>query len=125
MSFKTLMKQKIAEARGSRIVKFIHSIVPKKNGVYLLALANIVCTTLLGAAITYPLYKVLGIRGALPTGALTAVVVTVILAALVNRRLGTDFGRKALKALLPLAIFFSLPFGVLSLPLLRRIVVDK
>ncbi|MCK4327078.1 MAG: hypothetical protein KAW41_01230 [Candidatus Diapherotrites archaeon] len=125
MEFKKLMKEKIARAKESRIAKFIISATPKKNGVYILALVNVVCTTLLGAVITYPLYKLLGIRGALPTTLLTAAVVVVILASLVNRWLDTGFGRKALKGLLPLAIFFSLPFGVLSLPLLRRIVVDK
>lgn len=124
MSFKGLMKEKIASARKSRVIQFIQSITPKKNGVYILGIVNIVCTTLLGAVITYPLYKVLGIRGALPTTVLTAVVVIVLIAALVNRKLDTDFGRKALKGLLPLAIFFSLPFGVLSLPLLRKMLVD-
>ncbi|MFC2174847.1 hypothetical protein ACFLQ2_03160 [archaeon] len=124
MPFKKLMKEKLAKAKQSWIIKWIRSVTPKKNGVYILALINVVCTTLLGAAITYPIYRVLGIRGALPTTLLTTAVVLVILAALINRRLGTPVGRKALKALLPLAIFFSLPFGVLSLPLLRRIVVD-
>ena len=124
MPFKKLMKEELAKARQSRLIKWIQSVTPKKNGVYILAIINVVCTTLLGAAITYPLYKLLGIRGALPTGILTTVVVAVIFASLLNRWFNTNFARKGLKALLPLAIFFSLPFGVLSLPLLRRIVVD-
>ncbi len=125
MKFKAYMNKKIAGAKKSRVLKFIMSKLPKKSGACKLALVNVVCTTLLGAFITYSLYHTIGMSGAIPAAALTAAVVAVILASLISLKLNTGFGRKALKVLLPLAILFSLPFGVLSLPLLRKIEFGK
>ncbi len=125
MKLKAYMNKKISKAKTSRVLKLIMSKIPKKSGVYKLALINVVCTTLLGVVITYSLYHTIGIESALSTVVFTAAIVGVILAALINIKLNTKFGRNVLKVLLPLAILFSLPFGVLSLPLLQKIETGK
>lgn len=115
-----IIAEKIAQANKSAIGKIFNSFAVKTGGASTLAFLNIIGTATLGFIVTYPLYLVGGFYAALPTTLVTTLPILVIFIAIVTRRFRFLEIRPPMKLLL-LAIFFSLPFGILSLPLLHKI----
>jgi type IV secretory pathway TrbD component len=114
-----LLQRKVSQASSSRVGRALNSLAAKIGGVRRLALLNALLTSCLGFAISFPIYSAGGIAAALPTSIFTFFLVSMIciaaLSAGVKRMRG--FSRKALA----FAIIFSLPFGLLSLPLLEKL----
>jgi hypothetical protein len=114
-----LLKQKVSQASNSRVGKFLFFLSKKVGGVRRLALLNMLCTASLGFAISFPIYSVGGMAAAFPTAFFTLLLISFIFAGIVSPRFRPL--RKISPKLLVFAIIFSLPFGLLSLPLLQRI----
>jgi len=123
MNLDNLLIKSVTRARKSFIGKHLFSFSSKIGNVSTLAFLNIIFTTLLGFIVTYPLYLVGGFWVALPTGLFTIIVVSSLFIILISYRIGhrSHLQRK----FLALSIIFSMPFGVLSIPLLHKISEKK
>jgi len=119
------LEKKIVQVKHSRVGKFLDSISHKTGGPATMACLNIACTAALGTIMTYPIYLAGGILAALPTGVFTTMLLTIIWMNIVHYKLGTHHKIRGLRKLLVIAILFTLPFGILSLPLLQTMVDDK
>ncbi|MCD4740646.1 hypothetical protein K8R43_05685 [archaeon] len=119
MKLDNILVKKVAGAKNSSIGRFLSSIILKGWGVTILACLNVLCTFTLGFMMTYPLYIMGGFWMALPTGLLTFALIIILSANILNNKLGWTQG-STLRKLLILAILLSLPFGLLSLPLLKN-----
>lgn len=75
---------------------------------------------MLGFFMTYPLYRAGGIWLALPTTVITVLLVTLLSVSVINHRLGGPLPDSITRILLVFVILFSMPFGMLSLPLLLK-----
>ncbi|NYZ77547.1 hypothetical protein H0O02_04520 [Candidatus Micrarchaeota archaeon] len=111
--------EKIGQVNKSAIGRFLNSIASMIGGVYTLVCLNIICTAMLGFVVTYAVFLVEGFGVALLPALVTTIPIAVIFTSMLNDRFGF-FGMKMPRRLLLLAIFFSLPFGILSLPLLHK-----
>jgi hypothetical protein len=119
MDFDLLLSEKVSDASDSAPGRVLSALARKVGGVRRLALLNMLLTSALGFAISYPIYLVGGILAALPTALFTFVLVfSILLGALSVSFRGL---RRVSSKLLIFAIIFSLPFGLLSLPLLKEI----
>ncbi|MBN2121572.1 hypothetical protein JW721_00735 [Candidatus Micrarchaeota archaeon] len=119
MDFDLLLSEKVSDASDSVPGRVLSALARKAGGERKLAFLNVLCTSLLGFVITYPIYLVGGILAALPTALFTAALVFSILLAILSVSVGRI--RSVSSKLLVFAIVFSLPFGLLSLPLLKEI----
>ena len=117
--FDAIIVKRVAQANKTMIGRLLNSLSSRIGGVLVLALLNIICTAILGAMVIYLAYHAGGVYAALPAILVTTIPIAVIFVTMVNHKLGV-FGAKKPRKLLLLAIFFSLPFGILSLPLLHR-----
>ena len=123
MDFDKLLVENVAKANKSSFGQFLSGISTKVGGPSVAALLNVLCTASLGIIISYPLFLLGGLWIAHPPIILTLSVLSIILASIASYRLG--IGKKPMRHLLALAIFFSLPFGLLSLPLLHAISIGN
>ena len=123
MNLDNLLIKSVTRARKSFIGKRLFSFSSKIGSPSTLAVMNIVLTAILGFIVTYPIYLVGGFWAALPTGLFTILVVSTLSISFISERMGyrSHFQRK----LLVFSIVFSMPFGVLSIPLLHKISENK
>ena len=118
-----IFTQKINQAHHSVIGKFLDSLALRLGGSEHSAFLNVLCTAGLGTIIVYPLF-LLGRRWAYdPPLFFTLALLIVICASILSFRYGK--GRKIMRPLLAAAIVLSLPFGLLSLPLLHELTIYK
>ena len=114
-----MLIKKVALLNNTLIGRFLFKISSNVRCVLVLACLNILCTAMLGFMMTYPLYIAGGVWPALPTTLLTILLVMILTASILSHRL--EIKNPLQRTLLTFAILFSLPFGILSLPLLHRI----
>ena len=119
LDFDKIFRKRVAQAHKSFLGKRIAAFSAKIGGVSAAAALNIVFTAILGFIITFPIYELEGFWLALPTGAFTIILVLFLLLGIISREL--KIGRKHTRKLVAFAILFSLPFGILSLPLLHEL----
>lgn len=119
MDIDMILSDKVADALHSTPGRVLSALAKKVGGARRLALINMLFTFSLGFLITYPIYLVGGILAALPTGLFTAALLFSILFAAIS--LHSQRMRRVSPKLLAFAIVFSLPFGLLSLPLLNEL----
>lgn len=119
------MSKKIYDSRKSRIGKILNRFAAGVGGVSRLAVLNIFLTMLLGTIITIPIYLKFGLHASLPTAIITVVPVLVIAFTILDYNSGRHMPGEVMRFLLIGAIFFSLPFSVLSIPLLQEISREK
>jgi len=114
-----ILVKRAAQAHNSFLGKRITALSERIGGVSAAASLNILFTAALGFIITFPIYRVGGFWLALPTGAFTILLMLFLFLGILSYRfqLGKPYARK----LLVFAILFSLPFGLLSLPLLQEL----
>jgi hypothetical protein len=124
LGFDEFLNRKIDEGRKTRAGRFLDSL-SRSGGVSRLALLNIILTATLGFIITYPLHATFGLHAALPTAIVTIIPITIIFICVLDHNLGGRMNGKTLRLSLLFAIFFSLPFGILSLPLLYSMLKRK
>jgi hypothetical protein len=115
-----IIYERIAQANNSILGKFLNSLAHRIGGVSILAFMNILCTTVVGIVVCYPLYLVGGFYAAILPALFTLLVLTGLFIAILDYRI-KFFGRNPPKMLLLFSIAFSLPFGILSLPLLHAL----
>ncbi len=125
MGLDEFLVKKINEGSKTRVGRFLISLASKVGGVSRLAGLNIILTATLGFIITYPLHITFGFHAALPTAIITIVPITIIFICILNYNFGGHLNGRTMRLLLLFAIFFSLPFSVLSLPLLHSISPDS
>ena len=116
-----MLVKKVNQARRTRIGKALDGFAHTVGGPGVAAGMNLVCTAALGFIITFPLYELGGPWAALPTGGFTLILLAIISLSILVDEFGSNPLRKALRPLLVFAIMFSLPFGLLSIPLLNSI----
>ncbi len=118
-----ILVKRTAQAHKSFFGKRITALSERIGGVSAAAALNIVFTAALGFIITFPIYEVGGFWLALPTGAFTLLLMLLLSLGILSYRfqLEKPYARK----LLVFAILFSLPFGLLSLPLLQELSTNK
>ena len=114
-----MLVEKVAQANNSFLGKHLNSLASKIGGPSRAAFLNILCTAILGFIITYSIYELGGIYASLPTAAFTAILLAFISISIISHN--ANKGKKLARKLLIFAIVFSLPFGLLSLPLLHRL----
>jgi uncharacterized membrane protein YhaH (DUF805 family) len=119
LDFDALLSEKVRAASDSRIGRMLYSLSEMLGGVRRLAFLNVILTSSLGVAITLPIYSAGGPAAASPTAFFTLFLISLILLAVFSVHV-KSLRRISSKAL-AFAIIFSLPFGLLSLPLLRKI----
>jgi len=119
------MSRKIYGSRKSRAGKMLNKVAAKVGGISRLAVLNIFLTVLLGTIITIPIYLAAGIHASLPTAIVTIVPVLVIAFTILDYNSGRHMPGEFMRLLLIVAIFFSLPFSILSIPLLQAISKEK
>ena len=125
MDFDKTLREKVAQANNSSAGRVLDSVADRIGGVPHLAALNIICTAILGFVVTYPIYVVGGIIPALPTAIFTVILLILIGFSAVNHLLGFPFRGHVPRKLLTFGILFSLPFGLLSLPLLHSMSGEK
>ena len=118
-----MLVKRVAQAHNSFFGKHISALSERIGGVSAAAALNILFTAALGFIITFPIYEVGGFWLALPTGAFTIVLLVLISLGIISNQF--NIGRKHTRNLLVFAILFSLPFGLLSLPLLQELSKNK
>ncbi len=123
MDFDAFFTKKVNQAHGSSIGRFLDALALRLGGAEHAAFLNALCTAGLGAIIVFPLF-IVGRRWAYePPLFLTLALLFVICGSTLSFKY--DKGRKIMRPLLAAAIIFSLPFGLLSLPLLHELSVYK
>ena len=125
MDLDEFLVKKIREGGKTRIGRFLRSLSLKIGGVTPLAALNIILTASLGFIIAYPLHVTLGFHAAILPAFITIVPISIIFICIVNYNMGNPVGEKTLRIPLMLAIVFSLPFSILSLPLLYTMSEEK
>jgi len=120
-----ILTENIAKTKKSAIGRFLDSITERTERVSSLVVLNFISTASLGFLMTYPLYLVGGIWAALPTGIFTLFILGIFLFCIINSLSGGVFNGPVLRKLLALGILFSLPFGLLSIPMLYKISSGK
>ena len=116
-----MLVENVEKTRKSAVGKFLDSITERTKGGSSLVALNFICTATLGSIMTYPLYLVGGIWAALPTGVFTLFILSIFGLCIFNSISGGAFNGPVLRKLLTFGILFSLPFGLLSLPMLYKI----
>jgi hypothetical protein len=123
MDLDKILVTRVRQASNSFIGKRVLGLSEKIGGASAAAALNIIFTGILGFIITFPIYEVGGIWLALPTGIFTIILLLFLTISILSRKL--HLGNKHARSLLVFAILFSLPFGLLSLPLLHRLSENK
>lgn len=108
-------------ASRSFLGKKMNALACRIGGVEFCAFLNLVFTAALGFLITFPIYEVGGVYAAIPTGGFTLILLFLISLAMAVSFLSIKPLEIAVRPLLGFAIMFSLPFGLLSLPLLNSL----
>jgi len=121
LDLQKLFTEKTCKAKETRVGKFLTKTVAKLGGPYVLSSLHIICTTALGFFITYPIYLAGGFWAAFPTAVLTMIIVFIMAMVLIISKYGSIKWNPALRILLILAILGSLPFGLLSLPMVQKL----
>jgi len=119
MNLDSLLVKAVKKANKSFIGKPLSSLSEKIGSPSLLAFLHILFTAALGFIVTYPLYLAGGFWLALPTGFLAVLVVSSIFISVFLFELG--YKGHIQRKLLVFAMLFSMPFGLLSLPLLHKL----
>lgn len=119
MDLDKILVKRTAQAHKSFFGTRISTLSERIGGVSAAAALNLLFTGILGFIITFPIYEVGGFWLALPTGAFTVVLLFFISISMLSHHF--HMGRKHARNLLVFAILFSLPFGLLSLPLLHEL----
>ncbi|MBD3398578.1 hypothetical protein GF412_05040 [Candidatus Micrarchaeota archaeon] len=119
MDLDRMLVKRVKQASGSFIGKRLLALTDRIGGAYIPAALNIIFTGALGFLITFPIYELEGFWLALPTGAFTIILLFSLATCIFSSRF--NVGRKHARKLLVFAILFSLPFGLLSLPLLHEL----
>ncbi len=125
MDLDEFLVRKISEGRKTKIGKFLNALAEDAGGVSRLAFLNIILTASLGFIVTYPIFITFGVHASLPTAIVTMVPISIIFICILNHNFGGYLSGKTLRLILLIAIFFSLPFSVLSLPLLYAMAKKK
>ncbi|MBD3389485.1 hypothetical protein GF415_00835 [Candidatus Micrarchaeota archaeon] len=121
MDIDRVFRKQIRKAGRSFLGKKMNALARRIGGVELCALLNLVFTAALGFIITFPIYEVGGVYAAIPTGGFTLALLFLISLAMAVSLLSLKPLKIAVRPLLGFAIMFSLPFGLLSLPLLHSL----
>ena|GEM_PF-920470 len=116
-----MLVKKVNQAKKTRIGKALNGFAHTIGGPSVAAGMNFVCTGALGFIITFPIYELAGPWAALPTGGFTIILLAIISLTIFVNEIGPNHLRKFMRPLLIFAIMFSLPFGLLSIPLLNSI----
>ena len=116
-----MLVKKVAGATKHPFGRALEKFAFKVGGPAIAATMNLLCTATLGIIITWPIYRLGGPWAALPTGGFTIILITIISVAMFVNVTSSKPLRKVVRPLLVFAIMFSLPFGLLSLPLLHSI----
>ncbi|MCP4646551.1 MAG: hypothetical protein GY852_02300 [bacterium] len=123
MDLDKILVTRVRQASNSFVGKRVLKISEKIGGASAAAALNILFTGILGFIITFPIYELEGIWLALPTGIFTLILLLFLSISILSREL--HIGNKYARGLLVFAILFSLPFGLLSLPLLHELSENK
>jgi hypothetical protein len=118
-----IFTQKVDQAHHSVVGKFLDSLALRLGGPEHSAFLNVLCTAGLGTIIIFPLFMVGGIWVSSPPLFFTLALLFVICGSILSFKYGE--GRKIMRPLLAAAIILSLPFGLLSLPLLHELTIYK
>jgi len=118
-----LLTEKIQQAYHSPTGKFLNALAVRLGGAEHAAFLNVLCTAGLGTIIIFPLFMVGGIWASSPPLLFTLALLFVICGSILSFRYNK--GRKMMRPLLATAIILSLPFGLLSLPLLHSLSVYR
>ena len=121
MGIDRVFRKQVRKASRSFLGKKMNALALRVGGVELCAFLNLVFTAVLGFIITFPIYEVGGVYAAIPTGGFTLVLLFLISLAMAVSFLSIKSLEIAVRPLLGFAIMFSLPFGLLSLPLLNSL----
>jgi len=116
-----MLIENVEKTRQTAVGKFLDSITERTSGGSSLVALNFICTATLGFIMTYPLYLVGGIWAALPTGIFTLFILSIFGLCIFNSISGGALNGPVLRKLLSFGILFSLPFGLLSLPMLYKV----
>lgn len=119
MNLDAHLGRKVSQVGNSAVGKALSALAFKLGGVRRLALLNMLCTASLGFIISFPIYSVGGTAAALPTASFTVLLLILIFFGIFSFHLKPLW--KFSSKLLVFAILFSLPFGLLSLPLLQKL----
>ena len=119
MDLDKLLVKRVNQASRSFIGKRMLALTEKIGGASTAAALNIIFTAALGFIITFPIYELEGFWLALPTGVFTIILLVCLALGIASKELHT--GKKHARKLIVFAILFSLPFGLLSLPLLHEL----
>lgn len=123
MDLEKIFTEKVKQAHHSAIGRFLDALALRLGGAEHAAFLNVLCTTGLGTIVIYPLFIVGGRWASSPPLFFTLALLFVICGSIFSFRY--DRGRKIMRPLLAAAIVLSLPFGLLSLPLLHALTVYK
>ena len=118
--FDDLLTKKFAELNRTPTGRFFSSLSSRVRCVTALAGLNILGTAMLGFLMTYPLYLAGGFWAALPTTIVTVLLTALLSISIFNHWLGEPLPGSTTRQLLVFAILFSMPCGMLSLPLLHN-----
>jgi len=123
MNLDKILVTRVRQASNSFVGKRVLKLSDKIGGASAAAALNVLCTGILGFIITFPIYEVGNIWLALPTGLFTIILLLFLSLGILSREFHT--GSAHARKLLVFAILFSLPFGLLSLPLLHELSKNK
>ncbi|MBU0636057.1 hypothetical protein KKE06_03455 [Candidatus Micrarchaeota archaeon] len=119
------LKKKIAQANQSIIGRFFSFLAAKIGGISVSAGLHLLFVLVGGILMTFPLFIAGGFWLALPTGAFTIILIALVLISIFSYWSKSSFARASVRKLLVFAMLFSLPFSLLSLPLLNAISQEK
>lgn len=123
MDFGKIFSEKVSAAHNSGFGKFLDAIALRLGGAEHAAFLNVLCTAGLGAVIVLPLLLVGKLLVFGPPLFYTLALLFIICGSIISYRYNK--GRKIMQPLLAAAIVGSLPFGLLSLPLLHGLTSYK
>jgi len=115
-----VLTEKVAKVNKSYLGRLLNSFASKIGGSSRLAGLNALGAIIVGAIVSYPIYLIGGYWLAMIPILFTLAVASSIFIPIVHHNFKIKYGRNAARGLLMFAIMFSLPFGILSLPLLHR-----
>jgi hypothetical protein len=119
MNWDSELKKKVKKAGDSGLGQFFLRLSSRIGGIPILSAIHIGFVALVGFITSYPLFLAGGFWLALPTTAFTILIAGIVFFCLFSYSFRLFIGNHWLHKTLVFAMLFSLPFSLLSLPLLH------